>query len=216
MALGITVPQLAAAIRLTTDPSAALEEPDLGILTRHRSVAESIIEKYASRAPTSVKDEAAVELVGHLYEMPVGRRNHQNAFRQSGAMSLLAFWRNPHVSLVDLDDLDDDGTPSVHVLQVVGGLSFNATPEASELTIAPTNPGVVPFAPFADMHVLLWKPREDGPITSIVFSDDVTKTNLLSAFTQWPSPINHGHLVGDVWVSNQLLTFTVARNVEVD
>lgn len=107
-------------------------------------------------------------------------------------------------------------TTPVHVLQVIGGLSADATPEDSELTIAPTTPGVVPFPAFDSRHILLWKPRADGPITSVVFSDDPTKDNQIGAFTKWPSAITHGHLVGDVWVSNQNLTFTDPMDVEVD
>ena len=100
MALGITVQELAVAIRVAACPEEALEEPDLGILIRERTVAEAMIEQYADDAPTAVKDEAAVLMVGHLYEMPIGQRNHGNAMRQSGAMSLLAFWRSPTSAVV--------------------------------------------------------------------------------------------------------------------
>ena len=118
------------AIRITTDPTEDLVEPVLGILTRQRSVAESMIERYANGAPTDVKDEAAVLTVGHLYEMPVGQRNHANAMRQSGAMSLLAFWRSPTSAVVGITDEtadDDDGdggagtaTPETPLTPAVG------------------------------------------------------------------------------------------------
>ena len=128
MALGITIPQLAVAIRLTTCPTEDLVEPELGILTRQHSVAESMIERYANGAPSDVKDEAAVLMVGHLYEMPIGQRSHANAMRQSGAMSLLSFWRTAGSTIVgvpepaDVDDGDDTVplTPETPSTPVVG------------------------------------------------------------------------------------------------
>ncbi len=93
MALAITIPELAVAIRLTSDPTADVLEPELGILTRQHGVAEAMIEQYAPDAPDVAKSEAAVLLVGYIWEMPVGQRNHSNAFRSCGAMALLARWR---------------------------------------------------------------------------------------------------------------------------
>ena len=112
MPLGITISELAVAIRLSTDPTGDLAEPDLGILTRERTVAEAMIERYAPGAPVGVKDEAAVLMVGNLYEMPVSKRDHNNAFRKSGAMSLLAFWRIATSASGDLSEaeLTEDGS----------------------------------------------------------------------------------------------------------
>ena len=100
MALTITVAQLSEAVRLTV--SGSPEPPYLGILTRQRSVAESIIEDYANEdCPDDVKNEAAIRLVGYLLDAPAGR-TPQDAFTYSGAKSLLARWHDLVSSKVEV------------------------------------------------------------------------------------------------------------------
>ena len=90
MALTITVPQLASALRIQVSPTLAVAEPHLGILTRQRDVAEELIETFAPDAPDSVKDEAAVRLVGYLIDQAPTGVQSQNPIRHSGALPLLA------------------------------------------------------------------------------------------------------------------------------
>ena len=216
MALSITVQELAVAIRVATGDGSDLGEEDRGILTRQRSVAESIIERYAVAAPVDVKNEAAVVMIGHLYEMPIGQRNHQNAFRQSGAISLLSFWRGGHSQVVDETELTPaTQTPSGGSVHVVGGISADATPSAAELTIEATATGVVSFPAFADMHVLLWHPTVEGDLTSVVFQNDPTKANVIGGWTKHAGVYRYQARDGAIWVSNQALTFAAPTDLAV-
>ena len=94
MALNITVPEIAAAIRLQDSPTDTVVEPHLSILARQRSVAEARIELYAADAPDDVKDEAAVRMVGYLYDAPPVSRNPSSAFILSGAKDILSGWHD--------------------------------------------------------------------------------------------------------------------------
>ena len=101
MALQITTAALAAKIRVSADPTTPPAEPELGIVEGLRSVADELINLYAPDAPDSVKDEAAVRFVGYLYDAPAGGAVHVDAMRHSGAMSLLAWWRDDGADVVD-------------------------------------------------------------------------------------------------------------------
>ena len=103
MVLDITVAQIAAALRITTDPTVAPPEPYLGILARQRSVAEARIEAYAPAADDATKSEAAIRMIGHLMDQPtsVSGAGFADAFRNSGAQSLLSAWHDPFVVGID-------------------------------------------------------------------------------------------------------------------
>ena len=107
------------------------------MLTRRMEQAENRIEGYAPGAPPSAKSEAAVRWIGYAMDTPTASAGtaFADAFRHSGAMAELAPFRN--IAHHDLDTPETGLRPSVHVLQVVGGLSADATPVASELTILP-------------------------------------------------------------------------------
>ena len=81
MAVTLTVAQLAAAIRLTTSATVAPAEPELSILHRQLRVAESRIDLYAPAADDDTKDEAAILMVGYLYDAPPVQRNPAIAFQ---------------------------------------------------------------------------------------------------------------------------------------
>ena len=68
MPLTITVAELAAAVRVTADASTPRTEPQLSILHRQLRVAEAFIEDYANAAPDDVQNEAAIRMVGYLYD----------------------------------------------------------------------------------------------------------------------------------------------------
>ena len=100
MPLTITIGELSAAVRITTDPTTGPQEPYLTELARHLAVAEAQIDLYAEDAPEAVKNEAAVRFVGYLVDAPPTSRSPQNAFILSGARALLSSWREPVSALV--------------------------------------------------------------------------------------------------------------------
>ena len=95
MPLTLTTAELAAAIRLTADAAVPPPEPQLTILHRQLRVAESEIDGYAFAAPDDTKAEAAIRMIGYLYDAPNTALNNApqaNPFRLSGAMALLHRW----------------------------------------------------------------------------------------------------------------------------
>ena len=88
MAVTLTVNALAVGLRLSTDPTAAVAEPQLGILTRSLAVATERVEREAPDAPEATQNAAAVLICGWLYD--AGSPNMQSAYRNSGAASLLS------------------------------------------------------------------------------------------------------------------------------
>lgn len=98
MALTITIQQLSAAVRLTATESVP-PEPMGTILARQMGVAEAIIEEYVDAdTPDDVKNEAAVLIVGYLFEAPVASRTPQSAFTHSTAKALLSGWHEPQAA----------------------------------------------------------------------------------------------------------------------
>ena len=99
-------------------------------------------------------------------------------------------------------------------ISIRGGLSADAVPEASEITIDHVGSRLT-FDPFSAMHVLLWRIATEPDITSVVFASDPTGENQIGGFTKWPDTIEDDGDAGNVWVSNQSLTFT-AEHHELD
>ena len=88
------------------------------------------------------------------------------------------------------------------------GTSADATPSAGELTIAGAMGQGTIAAYSGSMHHLIARLESEGDISSVLYSDDASRTNQLMAFTKAA-----GMLVppGEtepfaVWVSNQALT----------
>ena len=100
MPLTLTVAQLAAAVRITTDPTVAPAEPDLSILHRQLRVAESRIDQYAPNADDDTKNEAAIVMIGYLYDMPPVQRSPVNAFINSGARACCLPMRTSYSAVV--------------------------------------------------------------------------------------------------------------------
>lgn len=90
---------------------------------------------------------------------------------------------------------------------VIGGLSADAIPMADELTINPVGSALT-FQAFTDMHILLWRPATEDDITAVILDDDPTRENQVGAFTKHGSTVTRDGVDGNVWVSNQLLTYT--------
>lgn len=70
MAVTITVSQLAAALRLSTDASVVPEEPLLSILHRQLAVASDTVNDYAAEASDETANVAVIRMVGVLYDQP--------------------------------------------------------------------------------------------------------------------------------------------------
>ena len=86
--MALTVAELGAALRLTTDPASPPAEPLLGILHRQLQAATEEVNGYASGAPEVVRDEATIRMVGYLFERP----DSLDPFRLSGALKMLSRW----------------------------------------------------------------------------------------------------------------------------
>ena len=91
--MAVTATQLAAALRIG-DGTTAPVEPQLSILTRLLGVADAYVTLLAASAPDAIKDEATVRFAAYLYDQPTAGRNdaYANAWRSSGAGSLVAHW----------------------------------------------------------------------------------------------------------------------------
>ena len=89
MAVTVTVADVAAAVRVG-DSAAEMAE-----MARLLGVATDLVRKFAPLAPDSVANEAAIRIVGYLYDQPYASRGvyYADAVRNSGAQSLLVPWR---------------------------------------------------------------------------------------------------------------------------
>ena len=89
---------LSAALRIG-DGVIAPGEPLQSMLTRFIDVAEAFLEIEAPGAPEAIRDEATVRMASYLYDMPTAGRGNQfaNAWRSSGAASLIQRWKSVRV-----------------------------------------------------------------------------------------------------------------------
>ena len=67
---------------------------------------EALIEDYANAAPDDVKNEAAIRMVGYLYDAPPANPSRnistpESSFRNSGALALLSRWHSLEYARVD-------------------------------------------------------------------------------------------------------------------
>ena len=72
---------------------------DLAVELRRRiSVADALVNRYAPGAPSDIRDEAVVLIVGYLHDRPSApQHGFAYVFRSSGAEPLLAPWRAPNL-----------------------------------------------------------------------------------------------------------------------
>lgn len=89
--MAVTVSQLAAALRITKDPTAPVAEPRLGILTRILNFAQAEVSARAPDAPAAVADQAVVQLAAYIYDSPNAgsRGSFANSWENSGAPVIL-------------------------------------------------------------------------------------------------------------------------------
>ena len=90
--MAITLPDLAAALRLT-DGSAMPEEPLQSILARQLGTARELVNQYAPTAPELVQNSAIIQICSYLFDgtsLALNNAPAQDALAMSGAKSLLS------------------------------------------------------------------------------------------------------------------------------
>ena len=92
-----------------------------------------------------------------------------------------------------------------HVFTVLGGLSDDAVPEASEITVTGDGPRIT-LPPHTAKHHLVWRLATEADVRSIILDSDPTRLNQIGAYTKYGSTVTVGGLDGNVWVSNQQIT----------
>lgn len=132
MAVTLTVPQLAYALRLQADTTTDVEEPINGVLAGLLSAATELVIAYAPTAPDAIHNEAVTRVSGYLYDVPPGaNRRDMNPMRDSGAMPLLARY---HVQRAT--SLAEDGAAPVPDIPAVGGLNADQVRQLIQQEIA--------------------------------------------------------------------------------
>lgn len=101
-----------------------------------------------------------------------------------------------------------------NAFNIRAGLSDDAIPEAAEFTIDHSG-GDILFPAFTNKHILLWRDAAEPELTAFVLTDDATRENQLTAFTKYTAQVDLNGTMGNVWVSNQLLTFTDPMEAQV-
>ena len=96
---------------------------------------------------------------------------------------------------------------------VLGGLSVDDIPEASEITIAQTA-HKLSFPAITNMYILIWRLASEPDLTAVVLSTDPTNANQIGGWTKYPTTVDVGGETGNVWVSDHALTH-VAETLEL-
>lgn len=145
--MALTIPQLAYAIRFSTDDTTALESADEARLTRLKGVADAYVARYASTAPENIKDEAVILFTGYVLDGPdvdVGGAAvaYPSAWRNCGAESLVSPWRIQRAGI-----LAPSGAAAPAAGGVAGGLTeaqLVALIDRRIAAAAPESPGQSP------------------------------------------------------------------------
>ena len=119
---------------------------------------------------------------------------------------------------VTLDYFNNNAsTVSTPTDDIYFGISEDTVPENDELTIAATN-GVGTISSYSgDRYHLIARLATESDITSILYSDDVSSTNQIAAFTKYTSTVTPTPETQpfNVWVSHQNLTQALAVTITV-
>ena len=94
------------------------------------------------------------------------------------------------------------------------GLSDDDQPVAAEFTLGHTG-ARIDFPAFSGKHMLLWRDVAEPELTTFVLVNDITHENQLAGFTKFGMTVEVNGTMGNVWVSNQLLTFAEAMSARV-
>ena len=97
------------------------------------------------------------------------------------------------------------------------GTSVDATPEADELVIAGVMGQGVIDAYVGNMHLLIARLASEGDISTVKFSNDLSQTNQMGAFTkQAATVVPAGETEAfHVWVGNQAVTNSAEVTITV-
>ena len=94
---------------------------------------------------------------------------------------------------------------------VMGGLSADAVPEASEITIAQVGHSI-PLPAHVDLHHLIWRLASEPDLNSVVLASDTTNANQIGGYSLYADTVTLADgREGKVLVSNQLLTHMAER-----
>ena len=132
--MAVSLEQLSVALRITTDPTATVPEPENGILTRIQSWAESEIAGRAPNAPANYQDQALVVLAGYVHDRPPVERGgaYANAWEHSGASDILRRWVNRRGFLLDNDPEDSSMSRTTTVDQTARDAAAAAREAAAQ------------------------------------------------------------------------------------
>ncbi|MCY4064262.1 MAG: hypothetical protein OXG53_17965 [Chloroflexi bacterium] len=125
-AITVTVSEVADAIRIVAD-----NEKELAQVERLLAYAKEAILTHAPVAPPVVANEAAIRLIGYLYDQPQGQAGtaFANAMRNSGAAAILQLYRRTGAGTAggESTELEQPGNISPYI--------FRAAPELTEFTL---------------------------------------------------------------------------------
>ena len=130
--MALTVAQLAAAIRVGTTQAERDE------ITRLKAYGETEIDRFADGAPSEVKDEALVRIVGYLYDAPTTA--YANAVQNSGAAAMLLPYRVHRAGIIS-GATPTQIVPSTSGVQVGGGGGVEVGGGGGESEPDPNNDG---------------------------------------------------------------------------
>ena len=95
---------VALALRLIGEPGETIDPAHQEVIARQRLAAKSLVERYAKGAPSAVRDEACLRVIGYLYDRPPEHANRGNSpLFHSGAQALLMPWREPGTLQVEVE-----------------------------------------------------------------------------------------------------------------
>ena len=124
MAVTISLSELLQALRLGDSPE------ELAEVTRLRRYAAGAVERFAPRAPDSAHTEAAVRLIGYIYDQPFASRGdaYSIALRSSGAAAMLAPYRHHRAGSTTPDPIIVEEEPTFPTTMAVGIYGNQQTP----------------------------------------------------------------------------------------
>ena len=96
----------------------------------------------------------------------------------------------------------------------LAGLSADAVPKPSELTISRTA-GRFTIPAFANMRILFARATIEPNITEIVDVSDSSRANQIGAWSKYASAVTLLDIAYNVWVSNQVLSSPVDLVLEI-
>ena len=91
MAVTLTRPALAVALRIVVSEGETLTTGQTATLDRLLAAASTLVEQYAPHAPASLHNEAAIRIAGYLFDTdPAESRRVASPLLYSGAAALLS------------------------------------------------------------------------------------------------------------------------------